>query len=167
MRVGPIGFYFDEDDEILKEAKASSEVTHNHPHGIDGAQAIALAIHHAKIGDSKEQIKKIVFAVTGYYDLNKTVDDYRKNYKFDTSCKVTVPQALTAFFESDSFEDCIRKAVLMGGDTDTLACIAGSVAEAYYKIIPNNISMKALEKLPVEFSIIINRFYREVLEGNI
>ncbi len=162
MRVSPIGYYFDDYKQILKEAKDSSKVTHNHLYGIDGAQAIALAIYYAKIGESKEEIKERVLSIAGYYDFDKNVEFYRNNYRFDVSCKGTVPQAMTAFFESNSFEDCIRKAVLMGGDTDTLACIAGSIAEAYYKYIPEDITIEALRRIPNEFLIIIKDFYKEI-----
>lgn len=162
MRVSPVGLYFDDQKQILKEAKASSEVTHNHIYAIEGSQVIALAIHEAKRGQSKEQIKQLVLtlAIDSNYDLSKDVSFYRNNYRFDITCKGTVPQALIAFFESTDFESCIRNAVLMGGDTDTLACIAGSLAEAYYKYIPEDIAMKALQVIPSEFLAVVREFYK-------
>ena len=162
MRISPVGLYFDDPTQILEEAKRSSEVTHNHSLAIDGAQVIAMAISDARMGCSKDHIKGRVQALVDYYDLDKDVDFYRNNYKFDVSCKGTVPQALTAFFESTDFESCIRNAVLMGGDTDTLACIAGSIAEAYYKHIPEDIKLEAMRKLPTEFLIIIRDFYEKL-----
>ena len=159
MRVNPIGLYFDDVKQILEEAKTSSIVTHNHPDAVEGAQAISLGIYWAKIGRSKKEIKdgiKKHFT----YKFDKDVSFYKNNYKFDLTCKGTVPQAMTAFFESTDFESCIRHAVLMGGDTDTLACIAGSLAEAFYKHIPEDIAMEALQKIPNEFIAVIKEFYK-------
>jgi len=161
MRVSPVGFYYDDVLDILKEAKASSSVTHNHSDAIGGAQAIALAIHYGKTGVKKDRIKEIISKTYGY-KFDKDVNFYKNNYKFDLTCKGTVIQALTTFFESTSFEDCIRNAVLMGGDVDTLACIAGSLAEAYYKEIPDKIALASMQLIPNEFIIIIRDFYKSM-----
>ena len=157
MRISPIGLFYDDTNTIMKEAERSSSVTHNHPDSIAGAQAIALAIHYAKIGSSKEEIKTIISKSFGY-EFDKDVSFYKNNYKFDITCKGTVEQALVAFFESTDFEDCIRHSVLMGGDTDTLACIAGSVAEAYYKHISKDLAAKVLALIPEEFVNIVRDF---------
>jgi ADP-ribosylglycohydrolase len=161
MRVSPVGLYYEDSNVIKKEANASAEVTHNHPDAMDGAEALALAIHYAKKGAGKKAIRTIMEECFAY-KFDKSVQFYKDNYKFDVTCKGTVIQALTAFFESEDFESCIRHSVLMGGDTDTLACIAGSVAEAYYKHIPEDIAMEAMERVPDEFLVIIRDFYRKM-----
>ena len=158
MRVSPVGFYYNSPSAVGSESANSAIVTHDHIDAIQGASAIALAIYYAKLGSSKERIKGIVESLYDY-EFNKDVAYYKDNYKFDLTCKGTVIQALQCFFESFDFEDCIRNAVLMGGDTDTLACIAGSVAEAYYKYIPEEIAMEALKRIPNEFIIVIKDFY--------
>ena len=129
MRVSPVGWYADSLEETIDFACASAEVTHNHPEGIKGAIVTAGAIYLARTGESMEQIKAFV---SGYYDLNFTLDEIRPTYRFNETCQETVPQAMQAFFESTSFEDTVRNAISLGGDSDTLAAIAGSVAEAYY-----------------------------------
>ncbi len=161
MRISPVGLYYDHVPMLLHEVKLSSEVTHNHPDSIMGAETIAIAIHYAKLGKSKEVIKENL-SDERFIEFKNDWQFYRDNYRFDLTCKGTVTQALTAFFESNSFEDCIRKSVLMGGDTDTLACIAGSVAEAYYKHIPEDIAMEALSRIPDEFLVIVRDFYRSM-----
>jgi ADP-ribosylglycohydrolase len=144
-----------------KEVYKSSCVTHNHPDAIEGAKAIALAIHMAKAGATKKKIKRAI-EINFQYEFKTDWQYYRDNYRFDVTCKGTVIQAMIAFFDSTSFEDCIRKSVLMGGDTDTLACIAGSVAEAFYKHIPEEIAMEALSRVPNEFLVIIRDFYKSM-----
>ena len=161
MRVSPIGLYYDESEKICKEAKNSSEVTHDHPDAIQGAQAIALAVHYAKKGVKKETLKTVISEIYGY-EFKNDVAFYNNNYRFDLTCKGTVIQAMTAFFESTSFEDCIRKSVLMGGDTDTLACIAGSLAEAHYKYIPEDMASEAMSRIPNEFIVVIRDFYESM-----
>jgi len=158
MRVSPVGLYYDHAPMICDAAVRSSEVTHNHPDALVGAQIIAMAIHYAKLGKSKEVIKETLEDERSC-EFKNDWQFYRDHYRFDMTCKGTVIQAMTAFFESTSFEDCIRKSVLMGGDTDTLACIAGSVAEAYYKHIPEDIAMEALSRVPDEFLVVIKDFY--------
>ena len=167
MRISPIPFYMagkiDGYEYCSEFVEESAECTHNHPDAVLSSQALAEAIMRAVDGDSKEDIKEKISSI---YQLEFKNDwqFYRDNYKFDLTCKGTVIQALTAFFESNSFEDCIRKAVLMGGDTDTLACIAGSIAEAYYKYIPEKLAFEAFERIPEEFIIIMRDFYRSLKE---
>ncbi len=134
MRVSPCGVYAVELSEALMLAKASAEVTHDHPEGIKGAQATAAAIFLAKSTKSKEKIK--AYIEDNFYSLNFTLDEIRPAYGFDESCQGTVPQAIVSFLESESFEDAIRNAVSLGGDSDTLAAITGSIAWAYYKDHP-------------------------------
>ena len=135
MRVSAVGWFFDTLEETERVARISAEITHNHPEGIKGAQATAAAIWMARNGKSKADIKAYIESKYGY-DLNRTWEYLNKTYDWDSSCQGTVPEAIIAFLESDSFEDAIRKAVSMGGDSDTLACITGGIAEAYYKEIP-------------------------------
>ena len=138
MRVSPVGFGFNSLDKVLEEAQNSAKPTHNHPEGIKGAQVTASSIFLARKGASKGDIKTYIednFA----YNLNEPLDQIRTNYKFDETCPGSVPQAIRAFLESNDYEDAIRKAISIGGDSDTIACIAGGIAQAYYKKIPNAI----------------------------
>lgn len=146
MRVSPVGLAFDSLEEVLREAKRSAEVTHNHPEGIKGAQAVASAVFLARKGASKEEIKTYV-RETFHYNLNETIDSLRLHYRFDMTCEGSVPQAISAFLESEGYEDAIRKAISIGGDSDTIACIAGGIAEAFYRGAPQNIADFALAKL--------------------
>ena len=157
MRVSPVGWAFDTLEEVLKEAERSASVTHNHPEGIKGAVATAGAVFLARTGSSKADIKAWVEKETGY-DLNRTVDEIRPVYQFNETCQETVPEALIAFLESKDFEDAIRLGISMGGDSDTLACIAGAVAEAYYKEIPAEIQRKVLKILPPEAVELVKKF---------
>ncbi len=131
MRVSPCALVAVTLDEALTLAKASAEVTHDHPEGIKGAQAAAAAIFLAKCGRSKEEIGSHIRS--HYYPLSQTLDEIRPDYRFDSSCQNTVPQAITAFLESENYEDAIRNAVSLGGDSDTLAAITGSIAWSYYR----------------------------------
>lgn len=131
MRVSPCVYITVMLDEALLLAKASAEVIHNHPEGIKGAEATAAAIFLARCGKSKEEIKEYI--EENYYILDKTLDEIRPSYSFNETCQETVPQAIQAFFESVDFEDAIRNAILLGGDSDTLATITGSIAWAYYR----------------------------------
>ena len=135
MRVSAVGWMFDTLEETEEWAKRSAEITHNHPEGIKGAQATAAAIFMARTGATKEQIKAYVEQKYGY-DLSRTCDEIRPVYRFNETCQGTVPEAIVAFLESTDFEDAIRTAVSLGGDSDTLACITGGIAEAYYREIP-------------------------------
>lgn len=131
MRVSPVGFAFDSADEVLREARRSAECTHNHPEGIKGAQATALAVFLARSGADKETIRTEIAGRFGY-DLSRTIDVIRPAYTFDITCQGSVPEAILAFLDSTSYEDAIRNAISLGGDSDTQACIAGGIAEAYY-----------------------------------
>jgi len=130
MRVSPCGLIADTLDEALALAKASAEVTHNHPEGIKGAQATAAAVFLAKKGKDKGEIREYI--QSNYYSLEYTVDGLRPRFCFNETCQWTVPPAIIAFLESDSFEDAIRNAISLGGDSDTLAAITGAIAWTYY-----------------------------------
>jgi ADP-ribosylglycohydrolase len=138
MRVSPIGFAYHTLDEVLKEAKNSALITHNHREGIKGAQAVASAIFLARTGKSKDEIQMFI-SRTFKYNLRRSLADIRPNYKFDSSCQGSVPEAIIAFLESDNFMDAIRKAISLGGDSDTIACITGAIAHAFYKEVPSDI----------------------------
>ncbi len=146
MRVSAVGWAFATLEETLHFAEQSAAVTHNHPEGIKGAQAVAAAIFWARTGMGKAQIKENITRQFGY-DLSQSCDQIRPHYHFNESCQKTVPQAVTAFLESDDFEHAIRLAVSLGGDSDTLAAITGSIAEAYYGI-PASMREHALAILP-------------------
>jgi ADP-ribosylglycohydrolase len=145
MRVSPIGHAFDTLDEVLERAKQSADYTHNHPEGVKGAQAAAAAVFLARHKTPKLDIMDYVERTFGY-DLGRTVDAIRRRYAFDVTCQRTVPEALIAFLESEGYEDAIRKAISLGGDSDTLACIAGGVAGAYYGV-PDDIRAEAWVRL--------------------
>ncbi len=157
MRVSPVGFAFSTIEDILKEAEKSAEVTHNHPEGIKGAQATALSIYLARTGNSKVDIRQEISDRFGY-DLNRSINEIRRNYHFDVSCQGSVPEAIISFLESEDFEDAIRKAVSLGGDSDTLACMAGGIAQAYYKEVPKEIASSVRSRLPEKFLRIIDEF---------
>jgi ADP-ribosylglycohydrolase len=157
MRVSPVGFAFDSIDEVLNEARKSAEVTHNHPEGIKGAQATALAIFLARTGHSKSDIREQLSHRFGY-NLERTLDDIRPGYRFDISCQGSVPEAIIAFLESESYENAVRKGISLGGDSDTIGCITGGVAQAYYKKIPDEIILNVRSRLPEEFLRIIDDF---------
>jgi ADP-ribosylglycohydrolase len=159
MRVSPVGFAFNTLDEVLVEAQKSAEPTHNHPEGIKGAQATASSVFLARRGETKEEIK--IYVENNFnYDLNETLDQIRKYYKHDETCPGSVPQAITAFLESNDYEDAIRKAISIGGDSDTIACITGGIAEAYYKEIPNHIKTRVFQILDERLKRVIHEFYR-------
>jgi ADP-ribosylglycohydrolase len=157
MRVSPIGFAFSSIDEVLNEAVKSAKVTHNHPEGIKGAQATALAIFLARTGEGREGIRREISDRFGY-DLDRTVENIRKTYHFDVSCQGSVPESIISFLQSEDFEDAIRKAISLGGDSDTLACMAGGIAQAYYKKVPQEIASEVKKRLPNEFLSIIDAF---------
>ena len=157
MRVSPIGWAFDAIEEVLEEAKKSAEVTHNHPEGIKGAQAVAAAIFLARTGESKRAIKTYIETMFDY-DLDRTIEAIRPDYKFDVSCQGSVPESIIAFLESTDYENTIRLAISIGGDSDTIACIAGSIAQAFYKEIPNEIVVDTMLKLPGEMVKVVQEF---------
>ncbi len=148
MRVSAAGWLFDTLDKTLKMAKVTAEVTHNHPEGIKGAQATAAAIFLARTGHIKPEIRQYV-EQTFDYDLNRTCDEIRPYYCHVETCQETVPEAIIAFLESASFEDALRNAVSLGGDSDTLACITGGIAEAFYGM-PPELQQETLKRLPEE-----------------
>jgi ADP-ribosylglycohydrolase len=157
MRVSPVGFAFNTIEEVLKEAKRSAEVSHNHPEGIKGAQAAASAIFFARQGRSKKEIKDYIQVNFGY-NLERSLDEIRPVYKFDVTCQGSVPEAIIAFLESENFEDAVRKAVSLGGDSDTIACIAGGIAQAFYRVIPEEIIYNTRKRLNVELLKVIEEF---------
>lgn len=156
MRVGPVGWAFESREETLEMARLSAECTHNHPEGIKGAQATALCIYMARHGATKEEIRYTIQEMFGY-DLRFTCDEIRNTYGWEPTCQKSVPQAIVAFLDGNDFEDCLRNAVSIGGDSDTIACITGSIAEAYYDI-PKHIRERALSYIPRDLQEVIFRF---------
>lgn len=157
MRVSPIGFAFNSNIEVLEQARKSAVITHNHPEGIKGAEATALAVYLARTGHEKEEIKDEIEKLFKY-DLNRTLDEIRDNYMYTLSCQGTVPESILAFLYSTDYEDAIRNAISLGGDADTMACIAGGIAQAYYEFIPVELITEATEYLPEQFLSIIEEF---------
>jgi len=157
MRVSPVGFAFKSQEEVLQEAQKSAAVTHNHPEGVKGAQATALAVYLARSGHSKDRIRQVISDAFGY-NLNRILKEIRPNYFFDVSCQGSVPEAILAFLESEDVESAIRLAISLGGDSDTLACIAGGVAFAFYKKIPKTIEIEVRSRLPKEFLDLLDEF---------
>lgn len=161
MRTSPVGFFYNSEMDICNAARLCASVTHNHPHGIRGAQATSFSIFLARYGTSKEDIRREISRWFNY-DLSKTVDEIRPDYRFDVSCQGSVPQSIIAFLESESFEDAIRIAVSLGGDADTMACIAGGIAEAFYGAVPEEIEKETRKRLPAEFIELIDEFYKTI-----
>ena len=156
MRVSPVGWLFNSLEITEIAAEVSAAVTHNHPEGIKGAQATAASIFLAKNGKSKDEIK--TYIETKYdYNLTRTLDEIRPAYKYDISCQGTVPEAIIAFLESVDFEDAIRNAISLGGDSDTLAAITGSIAEAAYGV-PDEIRNRAISLLDLPLSDVYDRW---------
>ena len=155
MRVSAVGWFFDTLEETERVAKISAEITHNHPEGIKGAQATAAAIWMARNGKSKAEIKEYI-QIKYEYDLDRTWEYLNQRYGWKSSCQETVPEAIIAFLESSSFEDAIRKAVSMGGDSDTLACITGGIAEAFYGEIPEEMILETKRVFPQIFHKILD-----------
>jgi ADP-ribosylglycohydrolase len=164
MRVSPVGFAFNNLDTVLEEAKRSAEVTHNHPEGIKGAQATAAAIFLARQGHDKVAIKSYIQTTFGY-DLEQTLDQIRPTYRFDVSCQGSVPQAVIAFLESTDFEDAIRNAVSLGGDSDTIACIAGGIAQAFYGGVPQWVAEQVFSILDEQLSTVTEAFLSQFPSG--
>jgi ADP-ribosylglycohydrolase len=157
MRISPVGFAFESMAEVLQEAEKSAAVTHNHQEGIKGAQATALAVFLSRKGSTKVEIRQAI-SDKFEYDLNRSIEEIRPSYFFDVSCQGSVPEAIIAFLESDDVESAIRLAVSLGGDSDTLACIAGGIAHAFYKIIPREMERGVRSRLPEEFLNVIDFF---------
>ncbi|MDX2214558.1 MAG: ADP-ribosylglycohydrolase family protein [Oculatellaceae cyanobacterium bins.114] len=165
MRVSPIGWVGQDLESVLQEAQRSAEVTHNHPEGVKGAQATAVAIFLGRTGHSKDEIRSFVETQFGY-DLNRSLNDIRPVYTFNESCQETVPEAIIAFLESTDFEDAIRNAVSLGGDSDTLTCITGGIAEAFYGEVPEAIAQAVLERLDPPLRQITETFMQSIHEGD-
>ena len=163
MRVSPVGWIFDTLEETLEKAKESAEVTHNHPEGIKGAQAVAACIYLARTGKSKEAIKAYIETTFGY-DLSRSCDEIRPTYSFTETCQETVPESIIAFLDSTSFEHAIRLSISLGGDADTMGAITGSIAEAYYKEVPEEIKREVIKRLPEEFIEVMESFYEKYVK---
>ncbi len=157
MRVSPIAWVFDDVETVRRVAELSAVVTHDHPEGIKGAKAVSHAVWLARTRHDKESIREVIAREYGYR-LDRTVDDIRPRYRFDVSCQGSVPEAIIAFLDSTGFEDAVRKAVSIGGDSDTIACIAGSIAEAFYDGVPAHIETEAVNRLTGELRDVVHRF---------
>ena len=157
MRVSPVAYTRDSLEEILSLAKLSSCVTHNHPDGVAGAQATAGSIFLARTGHSKSEIRDFV-SERFSYNLSRRIDDIRETYSFDVSCAGSVPESIIAFLESDSFESAIRLAISLGGDADTMACIAGSIAEPFYGGVPEELKQTAKGYLDQKLLAVVEKF---------
>ena len=160
MRVSPVGFAFGTVEEVLEEAEKTAVISHNHPEGVRGAQATAVAVFLARTGHSKEAIREQISRRFDY-DMNCTVTDIRPSYGFEISCQGTVPEAIVAFLDSTSYEDAVRNAISLGGDSDTLACITGGIANAFYGDVPDNIRIKVQETLTPDLWSVTEAFCRK------
>ena len=156
MRVSAAGWLYDSLDRTREVARATANVSHNHPEGIKGAESTAAVMYLARTGASKDEIKEYVIEEFGY-DLSRTCDEIRPRYHHVEDCQRTVPEAITAFLEGESFEDVIRNAISLGGDTDTLGAIAGAMAEAFYGV-PEELKEKANTYLSKEIQYVIDKF---------
>jgi ADP-ribosylglycohydrolase len=165
MRISSVGFAFNTLEEVLVRATEYTVVTHNHPEGIKGAQATAAAIFLARTGSTKKEIREYV-ATSFHYDLSRSVAEIRPTYKFDESCQGTVPQAIVCLLESTDFEDAIRNAISLGGDSDTLACITGGIAQAHYGV-PAGIADRAMSILDEELRAVTTRFISRYCTGSL
>ena len=159
MRVSPVGFACDTLDHVMQHAARTAAVTHNHPEGIRGAQATAAATFLARTGSDKLAIKQRITEAFGY-DLSTPLDVIRETYEFDLSCQGSVPQSIAAFLEATDFEDAIRNAISLGGDADTMACIAGAIADAYWGI-PEEIERRTLSLLDDHLRGVVEDFSRQ------
>lgn len=157
MRVSPVGHAFDSMDEVLREAERSAEVTHNHPEGIKGAQATAVAVLLARTGATKDELRDELTRRFGY-DLSRRIRDIRQSYQWDVSCQGSVPEAIIAFLDSSSVEHAIRLAVSLGGDADTQASIAGAIAQAFYRNTPLTVVASVRDRLPVHLLEVLDAF---------
>ena len=161
MRVSAVGWLYDDLATTRRIARLTADVTHNHPEGIKGAEAVASAIYCARTGLSRDRIAELITTWFGY-DLSRSCDEIRPNYHHVETCQETVPQAITAFLEGESFEDVIRTAVSLGGDCDTLTCIAGSIAEAYWGV-PSWLKIECRKRIPADVAAVLDRFEKEKL----
>ena len=160
MRVSPIGLYADTLDEALELAMISAEVSHSHPEGIKGAQTVAAAVWMANNGYTKTTIREYIESTFGY-DLSRTIEEIRPTYKWDSTCQRSVPESIMAFLDGKDFEDVVRLAVSLGGDTDTQAAIAGGIAACVYQI-PEHIADECERRLPPELLEIMRNFERVI-----
>lgn len=163
MRISPVGWWGQTEEEVVELATKFSEVTHNHPEGIKGGVAVGLCIFYARQGLSKDEIKNKIEQYTGY-DLSRKLIDIQPEYKFDATCQGSVPESIICFLESTDFEDSIRNAIWLGGDSDTMACITGSISEAYYGVrhVPKNLKKFTWNILPESFKNVISIFNEKV-----
>lgn len=157
MRISPVGYAYSTLEVVLKEAEKATAITHNHPEGVKGGLATAAAIFLARKGNSKDNIKTYIQS-NFKYDLERKLDDIRPTYGFDESCQGTVPEAIIAFLESDSYERAIRLAISLGGDADTLACITGGIAQAFYGGISTEIEMGVYDRLDEYLGKVVREF---------
>ncbi|HTU91256.1 MAG TPA: ADP-ribosylglycohydrolase family protein [Gemmataceae bacterium] len=157
MRVSPVAYVATTLEDVLQEAKRCAQVTHDHEQGIRGAQATAAAVFLARMGSSKEHIRRYTEEQFGYF-LDESLDQIRPTYEFDASCQWSVPQSILAFLESSGFEDAIRNAISLGGDADTMACIAGAIAEGYYGGVPAEIAESVLARLDDRLRSVVREF---------
>jgi ADP-ribosylglycohydrolase len=157
MRVSPVGFAFESVDAVLHQAQRSAEVSHNHPEGIKGAQASALAVFLARKGEDKATIRKEIEARFGYC-LEGSVKEIRSRYCFDVSCQGSVPESIIAFLEAHDYTSAVKNAISLGGDADTMACIAGGIAQAFYKKIPPHLVQQVRRRLPDVLLAVVDRF---------
>jgi ADP-ribosylglycohydrolase len=156
MRVAPVGMAFESLDDVLAEAERSARVTHDHPEGIRGAKAVAAAVFLARRKPEKREIAEYIESEFGYR-LDVPLKSVRRSFLFDVSCEGTVPRALRSFLEADSYEDAVRNAISLGGDADTLACIAGAVAGPYYGV-PPDITVEVLGRLDDRLRSVVAQF---------
>jgi ADP-ribosylglycohydrolase len=161
MRVSPVGFAFNSLEEVLREAERTAIVSHNNPEGINGAQAVALAVYLARTGATKDDIRRETTVRFGY-DLKRTIEEIRPTYRtgirFDMTCEGSVPEAILAFLDGESYEGAVRLAVSLAGDSDTQACIAGGIAEAFYGGVPDPILQEVRVRLPSEMLTVVDAF---------
>lgn len=157
MRVSPVAYASEDENEVLQLAKASAECTHNHPDGIRGAQAVALGVFLARNGHSKAEIRTEIHDRFDY-NLDRTIDEIRPKYRFNMTCPGSVPEAIVAFLDSENFEDAIRNAISLGGDADTQAAIAGAFAEAFYGDLPDEIERLVMKRLPNDYKKVVYNF---------
>ena len=162
MRVSSVGWMFGDLETVRRMARLSADVTHNHPEGIKGAEATAAAIFLARTGSTKAEIKAYI-EENFHYDLSRTCDEIRPSYRHVESCQETVPEAIAAFLEGQSFEDVIRTAVSLGGDCDTLTCIAGSMAEAFYGV-SEELKAECRNRLPEDLLEVVRRFEETMMK---
>lgn len=162
MRVSPCGLMAGSLEEALELAKISAEVTHNHPEGIKGAQAVAAAIFLARTGRTKEEIREYIQA--NFYPLDRTLEEIRPDYSFDGTCQGSVPESIIAFLESESFEDAIRNTISLGGDADTMGAITGSIAWSYYLARNNGKLMEDMRILMENAEEYLPREFRDTIE---